>query len=185
MAKMKFRYGTMKSGKSQELIRVHYNYKFKNQETLNLTSAIDDRHGVGLITTRAGGEIEAYPVHTIEDLRKFIDVLDRYQCVLIDEVQFMSKEMIEFIKNEFVIKRETAVIAYGLKSDFQNNLFEGTQACFVHAEDIKEIETVCQYCDKKAIMNLRLNNGVKAKDGDQIMIGDEEYIQVCNEHWNC
>lgn len=186
MAKMKFRFGSMKSGKSQELIRVYYNYKLKGEKALVLTSAIDNRDGVGYVSSRAGGRIEAVPIENIKDLMDVHNTLshESYSCVLIDEVQFMSFEMIEYIKNKIVLELDIPVLVYGLKTDFMNKLFEGTQACFVFSEDIREVETVCQYCNKKATMNLRLSGGVPIKSGAQVLIGDSEYVQVCHKHWN-
>lgn len=81
------------------------------------------------------------------------------------------------------MKRNVPVIAYGLKTDFKNDLFEGSKACLIYAEEIIEIETECKYCNRKAIMNQRTQGGKPVRTGKQIVLGDNEYVQVCNEHW--
>lgn len=75
------------------------------------------------------------------------------------------------------------MIAYGLKTDFQNSLFEGSQTAFIVAEEINEIETICAFCNNKAIMNIRFNEGKPVKEGAQILIGQDEYRPVCHKHF--
>lgn len=185
MAKFKFKYGVMNSGKSQELIRVWYNYTTQGRKVLVIAPAVDDRYGVGLVTTRAG---ESIPAIALSDKFyseiKGLDISE-IECVLIDEVQFLPKEAIEYIKHHFTLSNGIPVLAYGLLKDFQNNLFEGSQACLILAEEIEEIETICYYCTKKATMNKRVDqDGNKIADGAQILVGgNESYVQCCHEHW--
>ncbi len=94
---------------------------------------------------------------------------------------FCNRKLKEF----FVIENNVPIIAYGLKTDFQNNLFEGTMACLTLAEEIKEIENICKFCNKKAIMNMRIDeSGKKVKEGKQVDIGgNDKYIAVCHYHY--
>lgn len=186
MAKFRFKYGVMTAGKSQELLRTHYNYKNKQQEVLLLVPSYEEKNGVGIVHSRAGGLLEAHsviPGKLNEWLKSHFAEKRDYVCVLIDETQFFTKEDIFSLKEEIVIKQDIPVIAYGLKTDFQNNLFEGSQAAFIVAEEIDEIETVCAFCNKRAIMNLRFNEGIPVKEGAQVLIGQEEYRPVCHEHF--
>ncbi len=79
---------------------------------------------------------------------------------------------------------DVPVMAFGLKNDFQNNLFEGSKHLLLLADKIDEIKTICQYCSKKATMVLRTENGKPVYEGDQIQIGgNETYIPVCRKHY--
>lgn len=185
MAKFKFKYGVMNSGKSQELIRVWYNYTTQGRKVLVLTPAVDDRYGVGKVTTRAGESISAAALsdNFYDEIKQAY--VEGIECVLVDEVQFLSKEAVEYLKHFFVLGKGIPVLAYGLLKDFQNNLFEGSQACLIVAEELEEIETICHYCTKKATMNKRINeNGDKVADGEQVLVGgNDSYVQCCHEHW--
>lgn len=185
MAKFKFKHSVMSAGKSQELARVHFNYRKRGQDVLVLVPSTDNRHGVGFVTARSGEKIEAVAV----DPGSVKEWLEEYladhkpACILIDETQFFKRQDIFAIKELAVIERNIPVIAYGLRSDFQANLFEGTAAAFVVAEEIIEIETICSFCNKRAIMNLRMCNGKPVRHGEQILIGDSEYKEVCHYHY--
>lgn len=187
MAKFKFKYGTMNSGKSQELLRTAYNYRSNNREVLILTSMIDDRYGVGKVASRDGKISDAYAVSTKEDLiNLFTNVnIKDFSCILIDEVQFFTEDMVYFIKEYCVLENEVPVIAYGLKVDFQNRLFPGSYACFVVAEELHEIETVCKFSNKKAIMNLRVDSQGKAiTQGEQVEVGgNDKYYPVSHQYY--
>lgn len=176
----------MSAGKSQELARVHYNYKIKGENVIVFVPSNDNRAGGGVVAARSGERLLATSVNP-GTMRKWLkDNLDKQgdvACILVDETQFFKRDDIFALKEIAVIERNIPVIAYGLKSDFQANLFEGSQACLVVSEEITEIMTVCAFCNKKAIMNMRFKDGVPVKDGEQIMIGDEEYKQVCHRHY--
>ena len=178
MAKFKFKYGTMGAGKSQELLRTLYNYRTRGDK-------LDDRYGVGRVTSRTGDQQEAIAISSMKDIENICSLKDNPVCVLIDEAQFFKKEWLEKLKEFFVIENNVPIIAYGLKTDFQNNLFEGTMACLTLAEEIKEIENICKFCNKKAIMNMRIDeSGKKVKEGKQVDIGgNDKYIAVCHYHY--
>lgn len=189
MAKFRFKHAVMGAGKSQELARVHYNYNIKNQNVLVIVPTTDNRDEVGYVSARSGEKIEAEAINPGE-VRKWIEDKivnnENYKdlkCILIDETQFFKRDDIFALKELMVIERDVPVIAYGLKNDFQNNLFEGSEACLVVAEKIIEIMTICSFCNNKAIMNMRLQDGVPVREGEQIMIGDEEYKPVCHYHY--
>ena len=185
MAKFKFKYGTMGAGKSQELLRTLYNYRTRGDNVIVLCSKLDDRYGVGRVTSRTGDHQEAIAISSMKDIENICSLKDNSVCVLIDEVQFFKKEWLEKLKEFFVIENNIPIIAYGLKTDFQNNLFEGTVACLTLAEEIKEIENICKFCNKKAIMNMRIDeSGKKVKEGKQVDIGgNDKYIAVCHYHY--
>lgn len=190
MAKMRFKHGVMGSGKSQDLLRIWYRYTggdILNQSVLLLAPKKDDRYGSGKITSRAGQQIPAHIISEELSVRYYLDNLDMFpetECVLVDEVQFLSKQDIYDLK-EFVLKHDIPVIAFGLLKDYQNELFEGSQACVIVSEEVSEVETICERCRSKAIMNLRIDEkGQPVRHGQQIEVGgDDRYISVCHKHW--
>lgn len=186
MAKFKFKHAVMTAGKSQELARVHYNYKIKDQKVLVIVPSTDNRSGEGVVAARSGEKIQAISIEPGK-MRSWLNSnkhsLENATCILTDETQFFMRDDIFALKEIAVVNFGIPVIAYGLKSDFKGDLFEGSAACLVVAEEIIEIETVCAFCNKKAIMNLRFHNGKPIKIGEQVLIGDNEYRQVCHYHY--
>lgn len=183
MAKLYFKYGTMKSGKTLDLIRTYDSYKVSGREVLVLTPSLDDRHGVGKVKSRLGVEIEALAID-VGDMVELLHMkhLSKYDIILVDEAQFFNEEDINVLK---IVTQEynIPVIAYGLKTDFRGKLFEGSQTLLELSEDISEIKAVCNYCGSKATLNLRLDDGVPVYKGDVVQIGDSEYIPVCFKHY--
>lgn len=185
MAKLFFKYGTMKSGKSTHLLMTRHNYTSQNKKVLVYTSSLDTRWGTGIITSRTGLTAVAHLV--TDDI--FVDIMEEQQlddiaCILIDEAQFLNYKQITSLCS-VVDTLQIPVICYGLKNDFKNALFEGSKTLLELADEIELIKTVCEHpkCGKKAIMNLRLQAGSPIYDGEQIQLGDEEYIPVCRNHY--
>lgn len=186
MAQLYFKYGAMNSGKSFELLKVAHNYEEQDKSVRLFTSGIDDRDGVGYISSRIGMRREAEPVLAETNIYEAIVkevTKEKIWCVLIDEAQFLTKDHV-FQLTKIVDELAIPVMAFGLKNDFMNNLFEGSKYLLLHAEKIEEIKTICWYCGKKAIMNLRLSDGSPVYEGDQIHIGgNESYFPVCRYHY--
>lgn len=184
MAKVYFRYGTMRSGKTLDLLKVAHNYEELERKVVVLTPDIDTRNSLGIISSRAGMDHDGVIISSDTDL--FDLVLSEHtkktvSCVLVDEAQFLTREQVLQLCR-LADDRKIPVIAYGLKSDFQGNLFEGSEAFLVYADKIEEIKTIC-WCGKKATFNARVKDGVVITEGEQIMIGDEEYVPLCREHY--
>ena len=186
MAQLYYRYSTMNAGKSIELIKVAYNYEERGKHVLTLIPSVDDRYGVGLITSRIGLQREADIVNedtNILDLFIQKNTDHPVDCVLIDECQFLKKHHVEELA-EIVDSFEVPVLAYGLKNDFQNELFEGSEYMLAYADKIEEIKTIC-WCGRKATMVARLVNGNIVKQGEQIVIGGNDmYVSLCRKHYN-
>lgn len=188
MAKLIYKYSTMKAGKSLELLKVQDSYTSQGKKVFVATSAIDNRSGVGKVVSRVGLEQEAYPiVNTMEGalaLYKKVASLENLSCILIDEAQFLNKEVIVMLTN-IVDDLGIPVVAYGLKNDFRNRLFEGTENLLIYSDKIEEIKSICPYCERKATMNARVDgNGVMSTFGDTVKVGgDDEYIAVCRQHY--
>lgn len=186
MASLYFNYGAMNSGKSLEILKVAHNYEEQNKKVLLLTSAVDTRYGVGKVTSRVGESRDALPIDDYMDIIKLVEEQDeKIYCILVDEAQFLKKEHILQLAN-VVDLMGIPVMAYGLKNDFQNNLFEGSKNLLVYADKISEIKTICWFCETKAILNLRVNEFEEPiYGGEQIQIGgNESYIPVCRKHYH-
>jgi thymidine kinase len=179
MAKLYFRYGAMGSGKTIDLLKVAYNYEEKNQKVMLFASGIDDRYGVGKITTRIGlsKDAEIYKMDT--NMYEFIkNYKFKPDCVLIDEANFLTKKQVNQL-SDVVDYLNIPVICYGLRADFRQNFFEGSAALMEISDKIEEIKTICE-CGRKAIVNMRLIDGVPTTKGDKILIGgNDSYTSVC------
>lgn len=178
MAKLYFRYGTMNSGKSIEVLRVAHNYEEQGKKVLLFTPSIDSRYGIGLVTSRIGIQKEAVIVNDGTDMV----ATTREQmpdCVMIDEAQFLNQTQVIQL-TDIADDLNIPVLAYGLRADFMGKLFPGSEALFSWADKIEEIKTICWYCNRKATMNMRYKDGIPVFAGEQIQIGgNESYLPVC------
>lgn len=178
MARLWFRYAAMNAGKTSSLLQVAHNYEENGEQVLLLTSAIDDRDGEGVISSRIGLKrgAETYSPRT-DFLERLKDV--NVACVLIDEAQFLTVEQVHQL-HRWVHTRNIPVMCFGLRSDFQGNPFPGSATLLTLADNLEEIRTACR-CGKKATMNIRIDeNGVRVQEGDQVLIGgNSRYRQVC------
>ena len=173
MAKLYFYYAAMNAGKSTTLLQSAHNYEERGLEVLLFTPKLDDRYGVGKITSRIGLEREAkifdrntdllaevFKVHTEKDL----------DCILVDEAQFCTQTQVLQL-TLICDKLDIPVLAYGLRTDFQGEPFEGSRYLLAWAEELVEIKTVCS-SGKKATMNARLDaGGNRLWEGAQVDIG--------------
>ncbi|MGM9999100.1 MAG: thymidine kinase [Candidatus Bruticola sp.] len=174
MAKLYFRYGAMGSAKTLNLLAVRHNYVQQGKRVLLIKPALDNRFGESVIRSRAGLEHEADMLvgpDTILNPDDFIGL----SCVLVDECQFLSAALVDQLR-ELTRTQNLPVIAYGLRTDFRTNLFEGSKRLMEVADSIEEVKTTCRYCNRKAVFNLRHNSKDEAiLDGPTVLLGDEEY----------
>jgi len=186
MAQLYYRYSTMNAGKSIELIKVAYNYEERGKRVLVLVPSVDDRYGKGVVASRVGLSREATMVNEETNLLKLFmeeNAKEKIDCVLVDECQFLKKHHVQELV-EIVDSYETPVLAYGLKNDFRNELFEGSYYMLVYADKIEEIKTIC-WCGRKATMVARVVDGKFVKTGEQIVIGGNDmYVSLCRKHYN-
>lgn len=183
MAKLFFRYGAMGSSKTANALMVQFNYLERGQQAILLKPSIDNRDGQNYIASRIGLKEECYVIEPNTNILEFIKKnLLQYNAIIVDEAQFLSKEQV-YQLSEIVDIENVPVLCYGLRSDFQGNLFEGSMALMTMADTIEEIKTIC-FCGRKANYNMRLINGKPIFEGEQIQIGgNESYISVCRKHW--
>jgi thymidine kinase len=190
MAQLFFKYGTMNSGKSFEIIKVAHNYEEQGKQVLIFSPVIDHRAGKDRIGSRVGFTRSALPVDDNTNLYEQVrsaqpdKTVKQIYCVLIDEAQFLKKHhVLELTK--VVDELNVPVMAFGLKNDFQNELFEGSYYLLAYADKIEELKTICWYCDRKATMVIRYRDGQPVNQGEQIQIGgNEDYKPVCRKCYN-
>lgn len=186
MAKLYFYYAAMNAGKSTTLLQSSFNYQERGMETMLWTAAIDDRYDRGTITSRIGLRTDAHLFDPTTDL--FAAVAQEHRrrplsCVLVDEAQFLSKEQV-FALARVCDELNIPVLAYGLRTDFQAELFPGSAHLLAIADTLVELKAVCT-CGKKATMNLRIDQaGNAVKQGAQTEIGgNDRYIALCRRHF--
>ena len=186
MAKLYFNYSSMNAGKSTMLLQANHNYNERGMNAQLYTSELDTRFGNDEITSRIGLKKKSNIFTTKTDI--YSDILNKnnevlVDCLLIDEAQFLTKEQVAQL-GMIVDKLDIPVLAYGIRTDFQGNLFEGSKYLLAWADNLKEIKTVC-HCGRKATMVLRINEkGQVIEDGMQIEIGGEDkYVSVCRKHF--
>lgn len=186
MSKLYFYYSTMNAGKTTSLLQSSYNYRERGMKTMLFTAAIDDRYGVGKIKSRIGLEADASIFGPDDDLFKMVadeNSRDKIDCVLVDESQFLSTTQV-YQLTEVTDRLKIPVLAFGLRTDFLGNLFEGSKALLAWADELKELKTIC-HCGKKATMVVRLDENNKAvREGSQIEIGgNDRYVSMCRKHF--
>jgi len=186
MAKLYFYYSAMNAGKTTTLVQSAYNYRERGMNTLVLKPGIDERFSYSIVRSRIGLETDAITVDAKDDLFLLTEKTNRknpLSCVLLDEAQFLTKSQV-FSLGEIVDRLDIPVLAYGLRSDFRGELFEGSLHLLAWADELVEIKTIC-HCGKKAGMVLRLDkNGTPVSVGDQVKIGGNDiYVSVCRKHF--
>lgn len=181
MAKLYYRYGTMGSGKTIDLLKVAYNYEERGKECLLIALSTDTRYGVGKITTRIGLQRDAFICFKDTNIYEYVNSLEKKpDCILVDECNFLTKKQVREL-SDIVDLLDIPVICYGLRSDFKCELFEGSEALMAIADKIEEIKTICE-CGRKATVNMRYINGKVVTNGDKIVIGGNDmYKAVCRK----
>lgn len=186
MAQIYFYYSAMNAGKSTVLLQSAYNYKERGIHTLEFKPRLDNRADEGRIASRIGLEAPARAFDPDDDLFEITSTendAESVGCVLVDEAQFLSRDQVRQL-TEICDRLNIPVLAYGLRTDFQGNLFEGSSCLLAWADNMVEIKTIC-HCGRKAIMVLRIGaDGKPVSEGAQIEIGgNERYVSVCRRHF--
>jgi thymidine kinase len=186
MAKLYFYYSSMNAGKSTALLQSSYNYKERGMSTLVLAPMLDDRYGAGKVTSRLGIAAEATVFRRDVDLYALVEGLhsqEALHCVLIDEAQFLTRGQV-FELSDVTDKLNIPVLAYGLRTDFQGEPFEGSKYLLAWSDNLKELKAIC-HCGSKATMVLRMDgDGNAVTEGSQVEIGgNDRYISMCRKHF--
>ena len=186
MAKLYFSYSTMNAGKSTVLLQASHNYGERGMKTMLFTAELDNRSKVGNISSRIGLSEKASTFNNNDNLFYSVEKRlkkDKISCVFVDEAQFLTDKQVWELSDVVEILN-IPVMCFGLRTDFQGKLFEGSSSLLAIADELKEIKTIC-HCGKKANMVVRVDsNGKVLREGAQIEIGgNEKYISLCRKHW--
>ncbi|MAB09673.1 thymidine kinase [Hyphomonas sp.] len=185
MAKLYFSYAAMNAGKSTILLQAAYNYRERGMDVLLLTSALYKDDDAGHISSRIGIGADATLYTDKTDLLSLIrdrQSEHRIDAIFVDEAQFLTKEQVWQLAR-VADHLDVPVLAYGLRTDFRGELFEGSSALLAIADSLREVRTICE-CGRKATMVIRLDaEGNAATEGDQVSIGKSTYVSLCRRHW--
>lgn len=187
MAELHFYYSAMNAGKSTALLQSSYNYQERGMDTILLVPKVDTRYGIGKVSSRIG--LQADALAFASDLNLFDYVAEQVKrnknikCVLVDEAQFLTKAQVEQLAS-ITDDLNLPVLAYGIRTDFRGEPFEGSLYLLGWADILTEIKTIC-HCGKKATMNLRIDQkGNPVRVGPQIEIGGNElHVATCRKHF--
>lgn len=187
MAKLYFYYASMNAGKSTALLQASFNYRELGLRTMLFTAAVDDRAAPGRIASRIGLSAAAIPFDAATDLLALVAAEHRaggLDCVLLDEAQFLRRAQVEALC-AVADRLGVPVLAYGLRSDFRGEPFEGALWLLALADVLAEIKAVCG-CGAKATMNLRYDaEGGVMRQGAQLEVGgNDRYLAVCRRHFS-
>ena len=180
MAKLYYYYGAMGSSKTANALMTRFNYEEVGQKALLCKSEVDTRDGLEKVCSRIG---LAQECTLLADLQKMSEEeIRKYNCIIVDEVQFASPEQIDFL-SDVVDFYDVPVVCYGPRADFQNRLFPGSERLIAIADCVQELKTVC-WCGKKATCNARYNKKGIVRDGAQVMLGaNDNYVSLCRKHY--
>lgn len=189
MAQLYFYYSAMNAGKSTTLLQSAYNYRERGMQVEIFTAAIDHRYGAGKVTSRIGLQSEAHLYNQETDLIATLDTIRTEQnhapadCILIDEAQFLTKQQVKQL-TYIVDELNIPVLAYGLRTDFQGETFEGSHHLLAWADKLIELKTVC-HCGRKANFVVRRDSeGNPIRDGEQVQVGgNDSYESMCRKHF--
>ncbi|WP_116473376.1 thymidine kinase [Zobellella maritima] len=186
MASLHYKYAAMNSGKSTQLIQAHFNYQERGLSPYAMTPGVDTRSGSGVIRARVGLQLEVDTFGADCDLFELIRTREeqtRPDVFILDEAQFLTRAQVYQLAR-IVDELNIPVMAYGLKSDFRGELFEGAYHLLCLADKLEELKTIC-WCGNKAHMNARLGaDGHLLREGEQVEIGgNERYVALCRRHY--
>lgn len=184
MAKLYFYFSAMNAGKSTMLLQSSYNYQERGMQTMLFTPAIDDRFQPGIVHSRIGLSEKAFVFSKEDDLyQKVVEGNQSYACILVDEAQFLTRSQV-YQLTEITDQLAIPVLAYGLRTDYKGELFEGSQYLLAWADELIEVKTIC-HCGRKAIMTLRIDDqGYATANGEQVLIGGNNvYSSTCRKHF--
>lgn len=186
MAKLYFNYSAMNAGKTTVLLQSAYNYRERGMTPLLFTPQLDDRYAVGVVRSRIGLEADALAFAADTDLLELTRAeLERksLHCVLVDEAQFLSREQV-YQLSEVVDQLGIPVLCFGLRTDFQGELFEGSKYLLAWADQLEELKTIC-HTGRKATMVVRVDDkGYALQEGSQVEIGgNDRYVSVSRKEF--
>ena len=180
MAKLYYYYGAMGSSKTANALMTHFNYEEVGQKALLCKPAIDARDGERTVYSRIGLQHDCILLEELQQMKE--EEIRGYDCIIVDEVQFATPQQEDFL-SDIVDFMDVPVVCYGLRADFRNLLFPGSERLIAIADVIQELKTVC-WCGRKATCNTRYNEHGIVRSGPQVMLGaNDSYVALCRRHF--
>ena len=186
MAKLYFYYASMNAGKSTTLLQANFNYHERGMATMLWTAQLDDRGGEKAIESRIGLHSQAHRFAADTDLHERVMAAHKVEplaCIMVDEAQFLTEPQVWQLAR-LADQAGIPVLCYGLRTDFQGELFPGAKLLLGIADSLVELKAVC-HCGRKSSMNLRVDeSGAAVKQGAQTEIGgNDRYVALCRKHF--
>tara|TARA_Y100000992_G_scaffold287019_1_gene239444 strand:- start:790 stop:1371 length:582 start_codon:yes stop_codon:yes gene_type:complete len=186
MAKLHFFYSTMNAGKSTSLLQSNHNYLESNLKTLLFLPEEISKKSDSNIVSRIGLKAKAISINTVFKFYEYLEKADykSINCIFVDEAQFLTKLQVRDL-SKIADELNIPVMCYGIRTDFQGELFDGSSELLAIADNLNELKTICSECDKKATMVVRLDeNGKVILAGEKILVGGNDiYKTVCRKHF--
>ena len=186
MAKLHFFYSTMNAGKSTSLLQSNHNYLESNLKTLLFLPEEISKKSDSSIVSRIGLKAKAISINNVFKFYEYLEKADykSINCIFVDEAQFLTKLQVRDL-SKIADELNIPVMCYGIRTDFQGELFDGSSELLAIADNLNELQTICSECDKKATMVVRLDeNGKVILAGEKILVGGNDiYKTVCRKHF--
>ena len=186
MAKVHYYYSTMNAGKSTSLLQSNHNYEVRNLKTYLFAPKVDADLHEGSIHSRIGLEKKAYSFNGDFNFFEYFGnkSSEKISCILVDEAQFLTELQVKELC-QVCDKFNIPVMCYGIRTDFQGKLFQGSMALLAYADTLIELKTICEYesCARKATMVARYLDGQLVTSGEQVVIGGDKYKVFCRNHF--
>ncbi len=183
MAKLYFKYGSMGSSKTAQALITKYNYEENGMRVWLVKPAADCRDGKVILRSRVGLEAPAEVIAPETDIRAVFALREKTDVIIVDECQFMTSAQIDQLR-DIVDIHNIPVLCFGLRTDFQSKLFDGSRRLFEVADTITEIKAICD-CGAKATTNARIDSeGFVVTEGAQLLLGgNDRYLAMCHKCW--
>ena len=176
----------MNAGKSTSLLQSNHNYEVRDLKTYLFTPAVDAEVHDGKIHSRLGISKDAIIFDSgFNFIDYFSDKKDqKISCILVDEAQFLTEMQVKQLCN-ICDENNIPVMCYGIRTDFQGKLFDGSKYLLAYADTLVELKTICEHpgCSRKATMIARYQDGKLVLEGQQIDIGGDKYKVFCRKHY--
>lgn len=186
MAKVHYYYSTMNAGKSTSLLQSNHNYEVRNLKTYLFAPKVDADLHEGSIHSRIGLEKKAHAFNSEFNFFHCFNtkISEKISCILVDEAQFLTELQVKELC-QVCDKFNIPVMCYGIRTDFQGKLFQGSMALLAYADTLIELKTICEYenCARKATMVARYLDGELVTSGEQVVIGGDKYKVFCRKHF--
>lgn len=175
----------MSSGKSTQLIAKDYNYRENGKKTLILKPTTDTRNGtyhhfeIGKTYSRAmkeGADCLFLDAGRFDELG--LEAVKDKDIVFVDEAQFLTPSDVDFLAS-IPDELDIPVLAYGLKTTAEGDLFPGSARLLAMADEIEIMISVCSFCGRRASHHVRISGGERLIGNAGVESDNVKYKACC------